>query len=116
VTNGRVRKRSAVVATPPDGVQPCDPPFRAEGQGNCSARRPSTGANVAGMADQTSPLLLHVAVVDCPYCDGENAISAKPSDRARLGSPDREIACRHCQCLFLLSESKEGIHTRLAPT
>ena len=45
-------------------------------------------------------------LVECPYCDGENVVSPNPSAEAKFQFQDREIACRHCQCLFLLSESK----------
>ena len=49
---------------------------------------------------------LNVVCVDCPYCDGENIIARVRSNRGELDFTDREIACKHCQSLFALSESK----------
>jgi len=52
---------------------------------------------------------LNVACVDCPYCDGENIIARVISNRSKLDFTDREIACKDCQSLFTLSESKPRI-------
>lgn len=100
--DGPMRKRSAVLTRPPNAV----PAFRAGGQEACSARRPSVQSERHGAQDKTLPTL-QVGVIDCPYCDGENVISRNA--RKFVG---REIACRYCQCLFLLSESKDGIRPR----
>ena len=54
---------------------------------------------------------LNVACVDCPYCDGENIIARVRSSRSELDFTDREIACKHCQSVFTLSESKPRIRT-----
>ena len=64
-----------------------------------------------------SPGLLfagNVWFVVCPYCDGENPLSGNGSGDRYLEAVDREIACKYCQCLFTLSESKEAIRRRSA--
>lgn len=55
---------------------------------------------------------LVVTFVDCPYCDGENAITKAGLLPSQGEFPDREVACRHCSSLFLTSESEKGIRTR----
>jgi hypothetical protein len=55
---------------------------------------------------------LAVAFVDCPYCDGENAITKTGLLPSQGEFQDREVACQHCTSLFLLSESKKGVRTR----
>jgi hypothetical protein len=47
-----------------------------------------------------------ITVADCPYCDGENVLGSvrRPGNQAHEVN-EREIACRHCQCIFLLSEA-----------
>lgn len=62
--------------------------------------------------DPAVPMTDSLAYVECPYCDGENIVSDHQSSRSEGKFPDREIACQHCQCLFLLSESREGICLR----
>ena len=52
---------------------------------------------------------LNVACVDCPYCDGENIVARPRSNRSQLDFTDGEIACKYCQSLFTLSESKPHI-------
>jgi hypothetical protein len=44
--------------------------------------------------------------LECPYCDGHNELYVSSSDSVVLVLETREIACRYCQCLFLLSECK----------
>lgn len=56
---------------------------------------------------------LRVAFVDCPYCDGENIVARVRSNRSELDFTDREIACKHCQSLFTLSETKLRIRRPL---
>jgi hypothetical protein len=53
-----------------------------------------------------------VSFVECPYCDGENVVPESRNGLPLLASPDYEFACKHCQCLFLLSESKLGVQHR----
>jgi hypothetical protein len=62
-------------------------------------------ADQSATADITAPSGKCVGVVECPYCDGENRISSR--GRKRLA--EKEIACRHCKCLFLVSESEREI-------
>ena len=53
---------------------------------------------------------VYALLVECPYCDGENALPANGASHIQHGAgADSEIACKHCQCLFLLSESKNGV-------
>ena len=47
-------------------------------------------------------------IVDCPYCDGENVLPSGPGNHTE--GKDHEIACAHCQCFFLLSESKQAVN------
>ena len=54
----------------------------------------------------------NVPYVECPYCDGENAVARIKSDGTAHNLSQCEIACTHCQSLFLLSESKNGVRTR----
>jgi transposase-like protein len=63
---------------------------------------------------ETTTIAASVAAgfVECPYCDGENTISAKPENSGKVSVADQEIACKHCQCLFLVSESHRGIRFR----
>lgn len=61
---------------------------------------------ISGANDVASPC---TAIVDCPYCDGENVLADRKFSPSGCKLADREIACRHCQCLFLLSESHHGI-------
>src|SRR5437868_5494116 len=56
----------------------------------------------------------NVPYVECPYCDGENAVARIKSDGTAHNLSQCEIACTHCQSLFLLSESKNGVRTRSA--
>jgi hypothetical protein len=56
-------------------------------------------------------LAVSVVFVTCPYCDGENVVLRRLSGKNYREATDREIACRHCQCLFSLSESKKGIRS-----
>jgi transposase-like protein len=58
------------------------------------------------------PIALVTSFVECPYCDGENVVAEIGSNRDRSKLRDREIACRHCQCLFLVSESYHGVRSR----
>jgi transposase-like protein len=53
---------------------------------------------------------VRIVFVECPYCDGENVL---PGNGYANNHP-HEIACKHCQCLFLLSESKQGLQRRSA--
>src|SRR5437660_4368403 len=50
--------------------------------------------------------MMNAAYVDCPYCDGENIVTPVKSIGIAHDLSQREIACRHCQSLFLPSESK----------
>jgi hypothetical protein len=52
-----------------------------------------------------------IPFVECPYCDGENVLSRNGSVYP-IGAHHHEIACRYCQCLVLLSESKLGVQYR----
>jgi hypothetical protein len=46
--------------------------------------------------------LVRVVCIVCPYCDGENILqTGSGSHKVKA----REIACRHCQCLFTPSET-----------
>jgi len=63
-----------------------------------------------GAAGQLSTV--NVWFVECPYCDGENPVSGNESAGHYLEAVDREIACKYCQCLFTLSESKQPIRRR----
>ena len=53
-----------------------------------------------------------LAFVECPYCDGENLLPGNGSAYNQLKNAHHEIACKYCQCLFLLSESKQGVQFR----
>ena len=44
--------------------------------------------------------------IECPYCDGDNVIARAHSGHSELDPTDREIACKYCQSLFTVSESK----------
>lgn len=48
-------------------------------------------------------------LVECPYCDGENSLPADASIHNQHKTAECEIACKHCRCLFLLSESKKNV-------
>ena len=54
------------------------------------------------------------AYVDCPYCNGETIVAPVKSIGTADDLSQREIACRHCQSLFLPSESKYGAQIRPA--
>src|SRR5437879_5278342 len=73
-----------------------------------------TAAGIAAIAHPTGLLPTSIAAgfVECPYCDGENTISAKQLKRGDVSVADQEIACKYCQCLFLVSESHRGIRFR----
>jgi hypothetical protein len=50
----------------------------------------------------------NIVVVECPYCGGEKVLP----ENGALHNHHREIACKHCQCLFLLSQSRQGVQYR----
>jgi len=51
---------------------------------------------------KTKLILVRTACAQCPYCDGQNVLGSIPEFRA---IKEREIACKHCQSLFALSEA-----------
>jgi hypothetical protein len=48
------------------------------------------------------PVPVRTACAQCPYCDGQNLLGSIPEFRV---IKEREIACKHCQSLFVVSES-----------
>ena len=78
-----------------------------------------TAIGIAAIPDPTRllaavvlPTSVAAGFVECPYCDGENTISAKQLKRGNVSAANPEIAGKHCQCLFLVSESHRGIRFR----
>jgi hypothetical protein len=67
---------------------------------------------MASRVTECGPVTKLISFVECPYCDGENVVPESRNGRPLLASPDHEFACRHCQCLFLLSESRQGVQHR----
>jgi hypothetical protein len=65
-----------------------------------------------GTADAGVSEVSWAAVVECPYCDGENIVAKAGAIRSDRKIMDREVACKHCQSLFLLSESHHQIRFR----
>src|SRR5207248_11410330 len=57
------------------------------------APRPST---ITDMKNSST----NVPYVECPYCDGENAVARIKSDGTAHNLSQCEIACTHCQSLF----------------
>src|SRR5947207_1526233 len=68
---------------------------------------PPARSSESGGETTASPKL-SVTLVECPYCDGENMVPPNGAADRHFALQDREIACKYCQCLFLLSESKQG--------
>jgi hypothetical protein len=49
---------------------------------------------------------VRVVCAQCPYCDGENVLgSVGPSTKESNAINARQIAFKHCQSLFTLSEA-----------
>jgi hypothetical protein len=112
ILDGRVRKSLAIPATPKVLVSAV-PAFALEIDETVSRKHLPISSDPNDMVVKDPPAQLKVAFVDCPYCDGENIVGKAKSSNTQSGLPDREIACKHCQCLFLLSESVKGIRSRL---
>jgi uncharacterized Zn-finger protein len=51
-----------------------------------------------------------ISSVVCPYCDGENTLPSVQGNGDHPISPNREIACKWCCSLFLVSEGKLHNH------
>jgi hypothetical protein len=89
------------------------PASALEIDGTVSHKHLPISSDPNGMVVKDSPAQMKIAFVDCPYCDGENIVGKPKSSNGQSGFPDDlEIACKHCQCLFLLSESVKGIRSR----
>jgi hypothetical protein len=80
---------------------------------------------------KTKRLPVLVACAMCPYCDGENVLgsvgpstnvlgSVGPSTKESNAINAQEIACKHCQNLFTLSEAiiriRSGAEEKLSAT
>jgi hypothetical protein len=99
-----VQKRSKLIAQS-GTLQTSVVPFRAGGVDGPVHRTWAMARNQSAAVHFTPPSDKCVGIIECPYCDGENSISCGGKEQVA----DKEIACRHCQSLFLISESHRGI-------